>query len=241
VGRLHRGARAIRVSARQAPDIAGDQFRFALVPDSADARLFVELSGYTNADLSPALQALESAIRFENAGDPDVIARCLIEYAVVAYCRAFFPSNARGRGRLTDHLEMRPEFAQLHDEVCAFRNTTVAHSQSELSTTWPVFLIDQSGEPYVRDIQGANVSQTLPLPRVKALVTLIEVLVNEIDTRLAPVRERLLAGARSVPVPAPTHTMPGIRHELDDTFNPRTRRAAYPLTQTVYLQAEPVE
>ena len=216
-----------------------DQFRYGLVPDSVDARLFVELSGYANADLNPALHALELAVCLENAGDPHMHARYLIEFAVVSYCRAFFQSNVRER--LTHHLEIRTEFAKLHDEVCAFRNTTVAHSQSELSTTWPVLLIDQSGEPYVRDVLGANYLQTLPLPRVKALVTLIEVLVDEIDTLLAPVRARLLATARSLPVPAPTHTMPGIHHELDDTFNPRTRRAHYPLTQTIYMQAAPAE
>ncbi|WP_146073398.1 hypothetical protein [Cryobacterium sp. N22] len=227
------------ISRRASKSKPEDQFRCALVPDSADARIFVELSGYANADLTPALNALESAIRLENTGDPDVHARYLIEYAVVAYCRAFFQSNVRGR--LTDHLEIPAEFATLHDEVCAFRNTTVAHSQSELSTTWPVLLIDQSGEPYVRDLLGANYSQTLPLPRVKALVTLIEVLVDEIDTLLAPVRARLLAAARSLPVPAPAHTMPGIHHELDDTFNPRTKRTPYPFTQTIYVHAEPVE
>jgi len=227
------------ISRRASKTKPEDQFRYALVPDSADARLFVELSGYANADLSPALHALKSAIRLEDSGDPDLHARYLIEYAVVAYCRAFFPSNVRER--LTHHLEIRTEFAQLHGDVCAFRNTTVAHSQSELSTTWPVLLIDQSGEPYVRDLMGANYSQTLPLPRVKALVRLIEVLVDEIDTLLAPVRARLLAAARSLPVPAPTHTMPGIHHELDDTFNPRTKRTPYPLTQTIYMHAEPVE
>ena len=216
-----------------------DQFRYALVPDSADARLFVELSGYTNADLSPALHALESAIRLENPGDPDVLARYLIEYGVVAYCRAF--SGTKVRKRLGEHLVVPPEFKKLHEDVTSFRNTTVAHSQSELSTTWPVLLIDQSGEPYVRDLMGANYSQTLPLPRVKALVTLIDVLVDEIDTLLAPVRARLLAGARSLPVPAPAHTLPGIRHQLDDTFNPRTKRTPYPLTQTIYMHAEPVE
>ncbi|POH70813.1 hypothetical protein C3B59_03855 [Cryobacterium zongtaii] len=227
------------ISRRASKTKPEDQFRYALVPDSADARLFVELSGYANADLNPALHALESAIRLENTGDPDMHVRYLIEFAVVAYCRAFFHSNVRGR--LTDHLEIRTEFATLHGEVCAFRNTTVAHSQSELSTTWPVLLIGQSGEPYVRDLLGANYSQTLPLPRVRALVTLIDVLVDEIDTLLAPVRARLLATARSLPVPAPTQTMPGIHHELDDTFNPRTRRTQYPLTQTLYMQAEPAE
>jgi hypothetical protein len=217
-----------------------EQFRFAPVPDSPDARIFVELSGYANADLSPALRALESALRLEDAGDPDVHARYLIEFAVVTYCRAFSQSNVRKR--LSEHLVVPPEFKQLHEEVTAFRNTTVAHSQSELTTTWPVFLIDQSGDdPYVRDVQGANLTQTLPLPRVRALVTLIEILVDEIDARLAPVRARLLADARSLPVPASSLRMTGIRQQPDDTFNSQTRRAPYPLQQILYTHVEPAE
>lgn len=216
-----------------------DTFRFALVPDSADARLFVELSGYANADLSPALRALESAVRLENEGDPDTHARYLIEFAVVSYCRAF--SESKARKRLVEHLDVPFEFQQVHEEVTSFRNTTVAHSQCELSTTWPVFVIDQRGEPYIRDVQAANVSQTLPLTHVKALVTLIKALVDEIDAHLAPVRERLLAVARALPVPGPSPTMPGIHKQLDDAFDPRTRRAPYPLTQTLYRHVEPAD
>ena len=221
-----------RHAAESQPD---EQFRFARVPDSDDTRLFVELSGYTNADLSPALHALESAIRLEKMGDPDVLARYLIEYGVVAYCRAF--SESKVRKRLGEHLVVPAEFKQLHEDVTSFRNTTVAHSQSELSTTWPVLVIDQSGEPYVRDIQGANLSQTLPISSVKALIPLIETLVDEIDARLAPVRERILASARSLPVPAHSRTMPDIDHQLDDAFDPRTKRAPYPLSQTLYMHA----
>ena len=209
------------------------QFRFALVPDSADARLFVELSGYANADFTEALYALQAAIKIEDAGDPDILARHLIEFAVVAYCRAFFPSNVRGR--LSEHVSVPAEFAQLHGEVCAFRNTTVAHSQSELSTTWPIFLIDQSGDPYVRDVMAANIAQTLPIARVARLIALIEVLIERIDEILDPVRERLLAAARSRPSPDPSSISPGIEHQLDDHFNPRTRRKPYPTQQTLYV------
>jgi hypothetical protein len=199
----------------------------------------VELSGYANANLSPALSALESAIQLENEGDPDLHARYLIEFAVVSYCRAF--SESKVRKRLAEHFVIPSEFQQLHDAVTTFRNATVAHSQSELSTTWPVVVIDQSGEPHVRDVQGVNISQTLPLTHVKALVTLITTLIDEIDEHLAPVRARLLTVARSLPVPAPSRTMPGLQHQLDDAFDPKTRRAHYPVTQTLHRHVEPTD
>ena len=227
MGWVYNGVWVIRLSETAGSDAdARAQFRFALVPDSADARLFVELSGYANADLTEALHALQAAIKIEDAGDPDMLARHLVEFAVVAYCRAFFPSNVRGR--LSDHVSVPVEFAQLHEEVCAFRNTTVAHSQSELSTTWPVFLIDQSGAPYVRDVMAANVSQTLPITRVERLITLIEVMIDRVDEVLDPVRERLLATGRTLLAPELSSISPAIEHQLDDHFNARTRRKPYP-------------
>lgn len=106
------------------PERNTSEFRFARAPDSEDTRLFIELSGYANGDLTPALQTLESALTLEDAGDTEMLSRFLIEFAVVAYCRAFFPSNVRGR--LSNHVAVPARFTQLHDDVCAFRNTTVA-------------------------------------------------------------------------------------------------------------------
>lgn len=213
-------------------ELGPGQFRFAPVPDSEDTRLFIELSGYANGDLTPALQALESALAFEDAGDTEMVSRFLIEFAVVAYCRAFFSSSVRGR--LSDHVAVPARFTQLHDTVCAFRNTTVAHSQSELSTTWPTLVIDQSDEPFIRDVWASNVSQTLPLTLVRQLAALIEELIDSIDALLESVRGRLLADARAQDVPETPATLPGVKQELDSSFNPRTRRKSYPTQQTFY-------
>lgn len=97
-----------------------------------------------------------------------------------------------------------------------------------------MFMIDESGEPFVRDVLATNVSQTLPLPLTRELATLIENLIDALDALLEPVRERLLADARAQVVPASPSTLPGIQHELDSTFTPRTRRKPYPTQQTLY-------
>src|SRR5665647_2700324 len=81
----------------------------------------------------------------------------LIGFAVVAYCRAILHSNVRGR--LTDHIEVPAELMEIHNQVKTFRNATIAHSQSELSVTYPVGVLDaQTLE--VRFVAGATVIST---------------------------------------------------------------------------------
>ena len=64
-------------------------FECVMVPDSVDARLFVELSSY-GADLSEARHALDLAS--EGGGDSPLRAASayLIDFAGLAYCRPFF-------------------------------------------------------------------------------------------------------------------------------------------------------
>jgi len=195
--------------------------------------MFIELSGYASSDLTPALQALEAALSLEDYGDPDTFAHYLVDYAVVAYCRAFFVSKVRGL--LTDYVSVPVQFVQLHDDVRAFRNRTVAHSQSRLSTIWPVFLIDQSGPPFVRDVLGVDVSQTLPSTLVKSFIELIKALLVAIDDLLDPVRGRLLTAGRARLGPQSTLLHPGISLQVDGAFDPRSSRATYPLLQTLHL------
>src|SRR4051812_5623177 len=104
-----------------------------MLEDSADARLFVELSSYA-ADIVEAREALRLAARVseEDSGLVDAAAY-LINCAVVAYCRTIQDSNVRGR--LTEHVEIPGDLADTHELIRGYRNTTVAHSQSEFSIT----------------------------------------------------------------------------------------------------------
>ena len=106
------------------------------VPDSPDTRLFIELSSY-GSDLTEASHALDLATRGLEDGSPlaDAVAY-LIGFAVVAYCRTILPSNVRRP--LTEHVRVPTELAQVHEQVRTFRNATIAHSQSELSVTYPL-------------------------------------------------------------------------------------------------------
>ena len=109
------------------------------VEHSPDARLFIELSSHA-ADLTEASDALDWALR-PAQGDPLAdVKRHLIGSAVVSYCRCFVPSSVRTS--LGEFINMPPAMIEVHEAIRAFRNQTVAHSQSELAITFPVGVVD---------------------------------------------------------------------------------------------------
>ena len=93
----------------------------AMIPDSPEARLLVELSSYAD-DLSDAGNAMDLAI---DAGDRSPLWPPLTSYAVVAYMRAFGPSNVRSG--LLQHIAIPEGIAEAHRLIHVYRNTTVAH------------------------------------------------------------------------------------------------------------------
>ena len=114
---------------------ADDGQPFVAIPvgDSSDSRLFIELSSY-GSDLAEARHALDLAIRgFKEGSELADASRHLVGLAVVAYSGAVLYSNVRGR--LTDHGDIPDELIDVQDRVKAYRNATVAHSQSELAVT----------------------------------------------------------------------------------------------------------
>ncbi|SLK00896.1 hypothetical protein [Arthrobacter sp. P2b] len=208
-------------------------FRVVTVPDSADARLFVELSSY-GADLAEARHALDLAIESRGEGSPlEDATAYLIAFAVVAYCRTYFPSNIRKP--LTDHIDIPDELSEIHQLVGAFRNTTIAHSQSKLATTFPLGVLD--GETLrVRDVTAATISQTLPPPlvdRFHKLVTAADDLLYEATEQI---RQSLIEDLRGSDIE--TMVRQGAQLQtvdaMDADFNPRTRRPPYPTSHTVY-------
>ena len=113
------------------------------VDDSADARLFIELSSHA-ADLTEASEALHWALQPGQDGPLDNVKPYLIGFAAVSYCRCFLHSNVRTP--LGDYIDMPPELMRTHERIKAFRNQTIAHSQSELAVTYPVGVFDSESK-----------------------------------------------------------------------------------------------
>lgn len=210
----------------------GQPFLIVPVGDSADSRLFIELSSY-GSDLAEARHALHLAIRgFEEGSDLAAARRHLVGLAVVAYCRAVLHSNVRGR--LTDHVAVPDDFVQVHDLVKTYRNATVAHSQSELAVTYAVGVLD-ADTLRVRDVTGPTVLVPLPNRVVRDFLALIDVMERRLDLTIEPVRHRLmetLAEMDRRQVEAAVG--PEITEKWAHEFNPRTKRPRYPSGHALY-------
>lgn len=198
-----------------------------LLPDSEDSRLFIELSHFAGADLSPAAIALELALARLDADDVDQAAGFLVESAVMSYCRAFFASNVRKP--LGEYLELPERFRSVDELIREYRNMVIAHSQSSLTMTLPVVVEQTDGS---RLAQGWTVSQPLPRPLLRQFAELIDAVADRLDELIADVQARLdpLLDVAVALEDAPLI----INHELADAFTARSRRRPYPNSHSLY-------
>jgi hypothetical protein len=203
-----------------------DQPLIVKVPDSDDARLFIELSSYAS-DLTEALSALDMALDSDGDARP-----FLIGFAVVAYWRCFGLSKVRVR--LDEHVEIPERMLKTHQLVKVFRDATIAHSQSELAVTHPVAVLD-SHTLEVKDVSALTVISTLPSSVARDFKSLIEAVQELLDEAIEPIRGRLESDLRRADrtqllADATLATI----DRLAADFDPNTRRAKYPAAQTFY-------
>lgn len=210
-----------------------EEFKFVMVPDSDDARLFIELSNY-GADLAEARHALDLAITSRGDGSQlEHAGAYLIAFAIIAYCRTYFPSNVRKR--LTEHIDIPGDLTDIHRIVGEFRNTTIAHSQSKLATTFAMGVLERTTLE-VRDVMATTMSQTLPPPLVKRFRDLVQTADDLLSEVTEQVRRRLveqLTGSDKARIVAEGPLVTTV-DALDADFAPRTRRRPYPSSYTRY-------
>lgn len=210
-----------------------------LLDDSADARRFVELSSHA-ADLVEARDALELALR--SMADPDSplkdVERSLVANAAMAYCRTFFDSKVREK--MTALVKIPEEHCAAHELVAAYRNRTIAHSQSDLSVTYAVGVLDaDSLDPLF--VAGLSVVSPMPPEQVRSFLDLVEAVLERLDDVIDPVRERLaaeLAGSDRVAMLARGRALAG-RPLWAADFEARTSRLGYPTSHPVYVSVVP--
>lgn len=85
------------------------------------------------------------------------------------------------RRPLTDHVCVRTELEGVHEQVRTFRNATIAHSQSELSVTYPIGVLEPAFLE-LSHVSGVPMTGTLP-PHVvhQFRMMLIDAVVDELD------------------------------------------------------------
>lgn len=217
---------------------SNEAFEYVLIPDSADARLFVELSSY-GADLCEARQALALASEGGEGSRLWDASASLIGFAAIAYCRTYFHSKVRKP--VTDHIVIPAELAEIHALIRVFRNSTIAHSQSELATTFPVGVLDVK-TLRVRDVTAATSSQTLPPPVVRRFRELVDVVDDLLFEMIEPVRQRLIEQLRASNRAGmlASGARPTVINVTDADFNPQTKRLPYPTSNKLHWTSEPL-
>ena len=210
---------------------------FVLLPDNADTRLFIELSSHA-ADLTEAREAITLALSAPVTGLPDGVERSLVANAVMAYCRTFFPSKVRTP--ITSFVQVPEELVATHDLVARFRNRTVAHSQSDLSVTYPIGMLDAK-TLNVLDVSAPTVSSTMPTEQVNSFITLIDEMRRRLDDVIEPIRDRLKAILTDADRAALVAKGPRPNAHLLQAraFAHPATRSPYPRSHPLYLSGSP--
>ena len=201
-----------------------------VVADSPDARLFVELSSHA-ADLTEASGALDSALRAKQDESLADVKPYLIAFAAVAYCRCFLHSNVRTP--LGDHIDIPPGMVDTHESIKAFRNQTIAHSQSELTVTYPLGFLDAKTKE-LQYVSAVTVASTLPDSIAEDFARLIEAVLDLLDEVLDPVRRGLEQRLRTADPETLVAAAPRGIDKMASDFQPRSKRARYPTRHTLY-------
>jgi len=206
----------------------------APIPDSVDARLLVDLTSHAT-DLSEAAHTLGLAL---DAGEDSDLWSPLTMHAVTAYCRPFVPSNVRDRlDQMHQFAGVPAELRPVHDKIRKYRNTTVAHSQSDLATPIALARLDDSGA--VRDVVGVTLLQPMTVVVAEHFAELVDAVEGLVEEATKPVSERLKERLAKVPPDVVAGwPMPKAVAARDHEFSggrARTRRPRF----TAYWRVEP--
>jgi hypothetical protein len=197
------------------------------LPDDADSRALAELASYAN-DLSEASFALDAALDAGEGGDGWIE---FTGFAVVAYMRAFGHSNVRAR--LGERFPVPPEFRAVHETIRIYRNTTIAHSQSELVAPMVVAFLDDDGR--IRRVSEVVISQHLPVQVVREFARLVGAMAELVEGAAAGIRSALEATyAQTPPETIAGWALPAFGAESARDFTARSRRSAHS-TFTAYV------
>lgn len=182
-------------------------------------------------DLSEALHALGCAL---NAGEGSELWMPLTSHAATAYVRPFIHSNVRTR------LDEMPGFPpvpaalqSVHETVRKYRNTTIAHSQSNLSMPLPLAFLGAQGQGV--DVMGLSIIHPMPLAVAERFTDLISAVEDAVDMATQPVLERLRTWLKDQsPETISGWRSPELLHAADSDFTASQRRSRTPRFTTYW-------
>lgn len=209
--------------------------RIAVLPETTDTKLFVDLTSHAS-DLSEAAHALGCAF---DAGEGSHLWEPLTSHAATAYVRPFIASNVRTRlGEMREVAGVPSSFRSVHQTIRKYRNTTIAHSQSELVLPLPLAILDDAG--WGVDVLGVTCIHPMPHAFALRFAKLISSMEDIVDQAIQPVRERLRVWLRSeTPETIRSWVPPDISHAEDVDFTATRARSRTPRF-TAYWHVEHV-
>jgi hypothetical protein len=204
--------------------------RIAVLPDTPDARLLIDLTSHAN-DLSEAAHALGCAL---DAGEGSSLWEPLTSHAVTAYVRPFIISKVRARlDAMPEVPGLPPHLRSVHDRIRKYRNTTIAHSQSELVMPLPVAILNDEGHGV--DVIGMTLTHPMPHAFAQRFAELISASEDIVDQATQPVLERLRASLRDeTPETISNWPQPEISHAVDVDFTAARARKRAPRFTTYW-------
>lgn len=120
-----------------------------------------------------------------------------------------------------------------HELIKAFRNQTIAHSQSQLAVTYPVGVLNGKTME-LQYVSAVTLVSTLPPSIAKDFAILISTVMDLIDEVLDPVRRRLEQLLRAADRDALVAAPPLVIEAMADAFQPRSKRPRHPNGHTIY-------
>ena len=194
--------------------------RIAVLPDTPDARLLVDLTSHAS-DLSEASHTLAGAFA---AGEGSDLWLPLTSHAVTAYIRPFIHSNVRTRLDEMPGLPAMPSPRKpVHESIRKYRNTTIAHSQSDLSMPLPLAILDASGQAV--NVMGVSIIHPMPLVLAERFAGLVSAMEDAVDQATQPVLERLRAWLKDeTPETIESWESPDPAHATDADFTAARKR-----------------
>lgn len=205
-----------------------------MLPDMADTRLLVELTSHAS-DLSEASHALGCALA---AGEDSELWMPLTSHAVTAYIRSFILSKVRRRlDEMPDIPPVPAALQAVHETIRKYRNTTIAHSQSDLSLPLPLALLDTEGKGV--KVVGVSVTHQMPLTIAEGFRDLIAAMEAGVEKATQPVLARLQTWLEEQdPEVISGWGSPRIHHATDTEFTGSRQRGRTPRFG-IYGKVEP--
>ncbi|MHA7239564.1 hypothetical protein [Arthrobacter sp. TMS1-12-1] len=207
--------------------------QLVVLPDSPDTRLLVALTSHAN-DLSEAAHSLGKAL---DSGEGSEVWEPLTSHAVTAYIRPFIHSNVRTRlDQMLEFPGIPAELVATHDTIRKYRNTTVAHSQSDLVMPLPVAFLGETDQ--VIQVWGMSVIHPMPAAIAVRFADLLTTMKTIVDAAMQPVTERLRTWVQAqAPASVRQWQGPEVTFSTDGAFHGSRKRSRIPRF-TSYMRIE---